>query len=53
MDLKLLASQGFSRIDGIIELKKLFTRPDIRKMVAQATKALDIIMISPATSAVS
>ena len=28
-DLKLLASQGFSQIDDIIEFKELFTRRDI------------------------
>ena len=28
-DLKLLASQGFSQIDNIIEFKELFTRRDI------------------------
>ena len=32
-DLKLLASQGFSQIDDIIEFKELFTRRDIWKMV--------------------
>ena len=47
-DLKLLASEGFSQIDDIIEFKELFTRRDIRKMVPKAFQ----IMISSATNAV-
>ena len=47
-DLKLLASQGFSQIDDIIEFKELFTRRDIWKMVPKAFQ----IMISSATTAV-
>ena len=48
-DLKLLASQGFSQIDDIIEFKELFTRRDIWKMVPKAFQ----IMISSATNALT
>ena len=47
-DLKLLASQGFSKIDDIIEFKELFTRRDIWKIVPKAFQ----IMISSAPNAV-
>ena len=47
-DLKLLASQGFSQIDDIIEFDELFTRRYILKMVPKAFQ----IMISSATNAV-
>ena len=48
-DLKLLASQGFSQIEDIIEFKELFTRLDIWKMVPKAFQ----IMISSATNALT
>ena len=48
-DLKLLASQGFSKIEDIIEFKELFNRRDIWKMVPKAFQ----IMISPATNALT
>ena len=44
LHLKLLASQGFSQIEDIIEFKELFTRRDIWKMVPKAFQ----IMISSA-----
>ena len=48
-DLKLLAFQGFSQIDDIIEFKELFNRRDIWKMVPKAFQ----IMISSATNALT
>ena len=48
LKVELLASQGFSQIDDIIEFKELFTRRDIWKMVPKVFQ----IMISSATNAV-
>ena len=50
-DMKLLAGQEFIGIRDVAGLKKYSC--EIQKMVVQATKAVQILMVSPATNAIS
>jgi hypothetical protein len=52
-DLKQLAGQELKNIEDIVTLKDLFQRRDIQKMIGQATKAVQILLVSPATNAIS
>ena len=53
MDLQYLAAQELNCKNGLEDLKSFMRRREVQKWMPQATKALQIILVSPATNAVS
>ena len=52
-DLDHLCAQEWDAEDGLKSLKFIFQKEEVRKLLPEVTKVLQIILISPATNAVS